>query len=73
MEVNFNETEDCNIPNNVFTFLLGDILQRLKETTDETFYDHYSLIAFTEVNWNLYNLGRNDCVANAFSIVADRV
>ncbi len=48
----------------------GAISDELKGTADETFYDHYSQIASAEVNWDLYNLGRNDVTANIWKSLA---
>lgn len=69
----FDETEDYTIPNNVLAIVLGDIPDELRNTTDNTFYDHYSLISTVEANWGLHNLGRGDCGANVFDFVAKKV
>jgi len=62
----FDENATYEDQNNVLTLLLGDIPDDLKGTTDDTFYDHYSLIATVEANWELPNLGRYDCGANVW-------
>ncbi|KAI1318993.1 hypothetical protein EDD11_005191 [Mortierella claussenii] len=69
----FDETEDYNIPNRVWTMLLGDVVAKIKNTTDSTFYTHYSLLSTVESNWDLGNLGRQDTnatVSNVFDVVA---
>lgn len=78
--ITFDETEDYTIGDNlVYTLLLGSndlvIPPPLKNTTDATFYTHYSLLSTVESNWDLGNLGRNDAnkkLANVFKVVADR-
>ncbi|KAF9283205.1 hypothetical protein BGZ68_005499 [Mortierella alpina] len=69
----FDETEDYKVPNRVWTILLGDVVASLKNTTDSTFYTHYSLLSTVESNWDLGNLGRQDAnatVSNVFDFVA---
>jgi len=39
---------------------------------DETFYNHYSTISTVSANWGLPSLGRWDCGANIFSLVAQK-
>ncbi|KAF9547967.1 hypothetical protein EC957_007480 [Mortierella hygrophila] len=78
--ITFDETEDYTISDNlVYTLLLGSndfvIPPSLKNTTDATFYTHYSLLSTVESNWDLGNLGRNDAnktLANVFKVVADK-
>lgn len=78
--ITFDETDDYTIRDNlVYTLLLGSndfvIPQSLKNTTDNTFYTHYSLLSTVESNWDLGNLGRNDAnekLANVFKVVADK-
>ncbi|GMM32378.1 hypothetical protein DAMA08_051230 [Martiniozyma asiatica (nom. inval.)] len=68
----FDENETYGDQNTVFSLLLGGAIpDELKGTTDNTFYDHYSQIASAEVNWDLYNLGRNDVTANIWQSVAN--
>ncbi|RAL17606.1 acid phosphatase [Aspergillus homomorphus CBS 101889] len=66
--------EDSYVENNkVFSVLLGGALpEQLKGTTDDTFYTHYSSIATVSANWGLPSLGRWDCGANIFEIVANK-
>ena len=47
--------------------LLGDAVPRnLHNTSDDKPYNHYSIMATVEKNWELGNLGLNDETANAF-------
>ncbi|KAG0370293.1 phosphoesterase family-domain-containing protein [Gamsiella multidivaricata] len=71
--ITFDETETYKIENRVWTMLLGDVVANFKNTTDSTFYTHYSLLSTVESNWDLGNLGRQDAnatVANVFDVVA---
>lgn len=68
----FDENETYGEQNTVYSILLGGAIpDDLKGTTDDTFYNHYSQIASAEVNWDLYNLGRNDVTANIWKSLAD--
>lgn len=59
--------------NRVFSVLLGGAIpEHLRGTTDDTFYTHYSTIATVSANWGLPSLGRWDCGANIFEIVANK-
>lgn len=70
--ITFDENETYGEQNTVFSILLGGVIpDNLKGTEDSTFYNHYSQIASAEVNWDLYNLGRNDVSANVWSSLAD--
>ncbi|KAF8933761.1 acid phosphatase [Dissophora ornata] len=71
----FDETDNYKTAsNNVLTLLMGDVIKGdLKNTTDDTFYSHYSLLSTVESNWDLGNLGRNDVnptLSNVFNFVA---
>ncbi|KAF8946208.1 hypothetical protein BGZ47_001030 [Haplosporangium gracile] len=71
--VTFDETETYTLPNRVLALLLGDSVAAIKNTTDSTFYTHYSLLSTIESNWDLGNLGRQDTnttVNNVFDYVA---
>jgi hypothetical protein len=72
----FDENETYTIGNNVFSILLGGVIpQGMKNTTDPTFYTHYSTLSTVENNWDLGNLGRQDTnktLANVFDIVASQ-
>ncbi|KAJ5675184.1 uncharacterized protein N7477_005118 [Penicillium maclennaniae] len=53
--------------NQVYAVLLGGAVSSAKVgTTDDTAYNHYSLLKTVETNWNLGNLGENDVEASAF-------
>lgn len=70
----FDENETYTIGNSVYSLLLGGVIpQAMKNTTDSTFYTHYSTISTVENNWDLGNLGRQDTnktLANVFNLVA---
>lgn len=69
----FDEVETYTIGNKVFTLLLGGAIPpSLHNTTDDTFYNHYSALSTVEVNWGLPSLGRWDCAANVFELVANK-
>jgi acid phosphatase len=69
----FDESEQYTIQNNVFGILLGGAIpENLKGTVDNTFYTHYSAIASVSANWGLPSLGRWDCGANLFQVVANK-
>jgi acid phosphatase len=69
----FDEIETYPEPNKVFSILLGGAIpDSLKGTTDDTFYNHYSTISSVSVNWGLPSLGRWDCEANVFALVANK-
>ncbi|KAF9229734.1 hypothetical protein BS17DRAFT_771841 [Gyrodon lividus] len=71
----FDENETTTLNNEVYSILLGGIIPgNLQNTTDETYYTHYSTLSTVEANWNLGNLGRQDTnktVSNVFKFVAD--
>jgi acid phosphatase len=57
----------------VFSILLGGAVpENLQGTSDNNFYTHYSSISSVAVSWGLPSLGRWDCGANVFQIVADK-
>ncbi|KAJ7889663.1 phosphoesterase family-domain-containing protein [Mycena leptocephala] len=63
----FDETETYTIQNNVFA------AARLRGTTDDTMYTHYSTLSTVQANWGLKSLGRQDTnatVSNVLSFVA---
>ncbi|KAJ6553312.1 phosphoesterase family-domain-containing protein [Mycena capillaripes] len=72
----FDETEDYTIQNSVYTVLLGGAVPlRLRGTTDDTLYTHYSSLSTVQANWGLKTLGRQDTnasVSNVFSFVAEK-
>lgn len=69
----FDEDDSYPKGNRVFSILLGGAIpNNLKGTKDGTFYTHYSSIASVSANWGLPSLGRWDCGANIFEIVANK-
>ncbi|KAJ7271807.1 phosphoesterase family-domain-containing protein [Mycena rebaudengoi] len=70
----FDETESRPIQNQVFSVLLGGAVPlKLRGTTDDTLYTHYSTLSTVQANWGLKSLGRQDtnaAVSNVFSFVA---
>jgi hypothetical protein len=53
--------------NQIYDVLLGGVISSAKAgTTDDTAYNHYSLMKTVEANWDLGNLGENDVDATAF-------
>ncbi|KAJ6611862.1 hypothetical protein B0H10DRAFT_2283847 [Mycena sp. CBHHK59/15] len=79
----FDETETYMIQNNVFAVLLvranviitthAALSLKLRGTTDDTLYTHYSSLSIVQANWGLKSLGRQDTVAavsNVFSFIA---
>jgi hypothetical protein len=73
--VTFDENEDYQAANQVYSLLLGDAIpQALRGTNDSTFYTHYSQLSTVQANWGLYNLGRQDTnksVSNVFGFTAN--
>jgi len=71
----FDENETYNINNQVFSLLVGGVIpQSVWNTTDDTFYTHYSILSTVQNNWGLGNLGRQDTnktVSNVFAFVAN--
>jgi acid phosphatase len=69
----FDETETYTVGNRIFAVLLGGAIpENLKGTVDNTFYTHYSAISSVSANWGLPSLGRWDCGANIFQVVANK-
>jgi acid phosphatase len=69
----FDEVETYTIQNKVYAILIGGAIpDSLKGTTDDTFYNHYSTISTVALNWGLPSLGRWDCEANVFALVANK-
>lgn len=59
--VTFDENETGPLNNNVLTLLTGNAVpQKLRGTTDDTYYTHFSLLTTPQVNWDLDCLGRFD-------------
>ncbi|KAJ9627067.1 hypothetical protein H2203_003528 [Taxawa tesnikishii (nom. ined.)] len=71
--VTFDENHTYTLANRVMGILLGDAVpSHLVNTTDSTFYDHYSEISTIQANWGLHTLGRWDVGANVFDLVAKK-
>lgn len=69
----FDEDETYVNKNTMFTILLGGAIPKsLHGTTDNTFYNHYSMLSTVELNWGLPSLGRWDCNANVLELVANK-
>lgn len=69
----FDEDSTYFKNNRVYSILVGGAIpDHLKGTTDDTFYTHYSTIASVSANWGLPSLGRWDCGANIFQMVANK-
>jgi acid phosphatase len=69
----FDEDQHYEHDNRVFSVLVGGAIpEHLQGTVDDTFYTHYSSIATVSANWGLPSLGRWDCGANIFDIVANK-
>lgn len=69
----FDEVETYNTSNRVWAVLLGGAIpESLHGTTDDTFYNHFSMISTVSANWGLPSLGRWDCEANVLATVANK-
>ncbi|KAK3333747.1 phosphoesterase family-domain-containing protein [Cercophora scortea] len=67
----FDEGEVFKNQNRVFTVLMGGAVPKaLHGTTDDMYYNLYSTLSTVSVNWGLPSLGRWDCDANVFDLVA---
>ncbi|THG95952.1 hypothetical protein EW026_g5783 [Hermanssonia centrifuga] len=71
----FDENDSYNINNRIYTLLLGNAVPtNLHNTTDPTFYTHFSALSTVQANWALGSLGRQDTnktVSNVFAFVAN--
>ncbi|KAG4030006.1 hypothetical protein MFRU_013g00300 [Monilinia fructicola] len=71
--ITFDENETYAAKNRILSILLGDAVpEDLVNTTDSTYYDHYSEIASVVANWDLHTLGRFDVGANVFKYIAEK-
>lgn len=67
-----DENETYLRPDKAFALLLGGALDKsLHNTTDDTFYTHYSEISTVQANWDLHNLGRHDTNADGNANILD--
>ncbi|EFQ31499.1 phosphoesterase [Colletotrichum graminicola] len=71
--VTFDESETYTRQNRILGLLLGDAVpSALVNTTDASFYNHYSALATVQANWDLPSLGRWDVGANVYRWVAEK-
>ncbi|KIL63817.1 hypothetical protein M378DRAFT_650193 [Amanita muscaria Koide BX008] len=72
--ITFDESETYTERNQIWTCLIGGVIpQNLKNTTDDTFYTHYSALHTVELNWDLGDLGKGDTnktLSNVFAFAA---
>ncbi|KAF8331557.1 phosphoesterase family-domain-containing protein [Amanita rubescens] len=72
--ITFDESENYTIRNQVWSCLIGGAIPaRLRNTTDNTFYTHYSALRTVELNWDLGSLNRGDAnatLSNVFQFAA---
>lgn len=72
--ITFDESENYDERNQVWSCLIGGAIPaRLRNTTDDTFYTHYSPLHTVELNWDLGSLNRGDAnatLANVFEFTA---
>ncbi len=61
--------ESYDGPNQIYTVLLGDMIEPAVELEG---YNHYSLLKTIEKNFGLGNLGKNDVDANCFQFLWNR-
>jgi hypothetical protein len=72
IQLTYDESEDYSQPNRIVSLLLGNAVpDKLKGSTDDDFYTHFSILSTMQNNWGLPNLGRFDVGANVFRFVAD--
>ena len=56
--------------NRIYTLVLGGGLpQNLRNTTDSTFYTHYTALSPVEANWGLKTLGRGDANSTLNNVI----
>jgi acid phosphatase len=69
----FDENSTYKIGNKIYSILLGGAVPKnLTGKVDNTYYNHYSVIASLSANWGLPSLGRWDCGANLLNLVAEK-
>ena len=67
--ITFDETENYTIRNQVWACLIGGVIPtKLKNTTDHTFYTHFSALRTVELNWDLGSLNRSDANATLSNV-----
>lgn len=60
------DEDDFTVINKIYTVLIGSMIT--PGSTDNTFYNHYSLLRMIEDNWGTGNLGRNDASATPINL-----
>ncbi|KAJ6534358.1 phosphoesterase family-domain-containing protein [Mycena capillaripes] len=74
--VTFDENETKTEQNRVWALAIGGAVPlKLRGTTDDTLYTHYSGLSTVQANWGLKGLGRQDTnasISNVLSFVAER-
>ncbi|KAF7359828.1 Acid phosphatase [Mycena venus] len=72
----FDENETKTVQNRVWALAIGNAVPlKLRGTTDDTLYTHYSGLSTVQANWDLKSLGRQDTnasLSNVFSFVAKK-
>jgi acid phosphatase len=69
----FDENSTYKLGNKIYSILLGGAVPKhLIGKEDNTYYNHYSVIASLSANWGLPSLGRWDCGANLLSFLAEK-
>jgi acid phosphatase len=69
----FDENSTYKLGNKIYSILLGGAVPKhLIGKEDNTYYNHYSVIASLSANWGLPSLGRWDCGANLLSFIAEK-
>ncbi|KAG4029618.1 hypothetical protein MFRU_015g01550 [Monilinia fructicola] len=69
----WDENSENDEENKLFAILIGGAIPpAFKNTTDDTFYNHYSMLSTIQLNWGLPSLGRWDCGANVLGLVASK-
>ncbi|KAH1275355.1 hypothetical protein KXX33_006545 [Aspergillus fumigatus] len=69
----FDENGTYKLGNKIYSILLGGAVPKhLIGKEDNTYYNHYSVIASLSANWGLPSLGRWDCGANLLSFIAEK-
>lgn len=59
--------------NRVWSLLLGDMENKWRGFVDNTYYDHYSIPATLQGNYEIPSLGRYDCGANLFDLLNHKI
>ncbi|KAG0251567.1 hypothetical protein DFQ27_008692 [Actinomortierella ambigua] len=66
-----DDSEERKNKNRVYTILLGGAVRSPPGTKDNTPYNHYSVLATLEKNWDLGDLGKKDTEATPFQNLGD--